>query len=387
MEQHSPHYWWQLCQQTIIGLNNSIDCSKVSAIAVDGTSATLLVTDADCLPLGPALMYNDARCIDQSRLIATIAPQDCAAHGPSSSLAKLLYLQQRYPQARFALHQSDWISARLTGGLIVTDENNALKLGYDCRQRHWPNWFEQLSVRSELLPRVVPPGSTIGLIAPDLASSLGLPPDTHIMAGTTDGVAAFLATGANRIGDAVTSLGSTLVVKLLGENAIFAPEFGVYSHRLGNRWLIGGASNTGGAVLLKYFSREQLNQLSLVLKPDRPTGLHYYPLTGPGERFPVCDNDMQPLLTPRPAEDAQYLQAMLEGMAAIEAQAYELLASLGAPRLTSIRTVGGGAQNQAWTRIRQHHIATLFKPTEQTQAAFGTALLAAGHIHQFITRE
>lgn len=36
--------------------------------------------------------------------------------------------------------------------------------------------------------------------------------------------------------------------------------------------------------------------------------LDYYPLTKPGERFPVNDPAMQPRLTPRPEDDARFLQ-------------------------------------------------------------------------------
>ena len=58
----------------------------------------------------------------------------------------------------------------------------------------------------------------------------GLSPMTVICAGTTDGCASFLATGASEIGDAVTALGSTLVIKQLSDRPINAPDYGVYSH-------------------------------------------------------------------------------------------------------------------------------------------------------------
>ena len=52
---------------------------------------------------------------------------------------------------------------------------------------------------------------------------------------------------------------------------------------------VGGASNTGGAVLKSYFSAQQLNDLMPRLNPDRPTGLNYYPLLHPGERCPASN--------------------------------------------------------------------------------------------------
>jgi sugar (pentulose or hexulose) kinase len=79
----------------------------------------------------------------------------------------------------------------------------------------------------------------------------------------------------------------------------------------GDSWLVGGASNTGGAVLKQFFSGEQLQQLSSQIDPSCPSGLDYYPLTKPGERFPVNDPQLQPRLEPRPAGDALFLQGEL----------------------------------------------------------------------------
>jgi len=79
---------------------------------------------------------------------------------------------------------------------------------------------------------------------------------------------------------------------------------------------------------------------------------------------------------PRPDSDADYLKAMLEGIAAIEALGYRRLAELGAPRLTSVRSVGGGAANPAWTAIRQRKLGVAFLAALSDQAAAGTARLA-----------
>ena len=71
-----------------------------------------------------------------------------AAHGASASLAKLLWLAQTPAgkQARYALHQADWLLGRLCGRYGISDENNALKLGYDIIRRRWPDWLAQLDI-------------------------------------------------------------------------------------------------------------------------------------------------------------------------------------------------------------------------------------------------
>ena len=45
---------------------------------------------------------------------------------------------------------------------------------------------------------------------------------------------------------------------------------------------VGGASNTGGAVLRHFFDDEQIAALTPRLRPDNPAGLDYYPLLRPG---------------------------------------------------------------------------------------------------------
>lgn len=380
--EQEPALWWAALLDTLRSLRDGIDPAAVRALAVDGTSASLLLADSVGRPLAPALMYDDARSRAEAARIAAAAPPDCGAHGPTSALAKLLHLQAM-PGLRFArhaLHQADWLAGRLSGEYGISDENNCLKLGYDSVNRRWPDWLDRLGVRRELLPRVVPPGTVIGTLRDETVRRLGYPAGLRIAAGTTDSVAAFLAAsatvGATETGTAVTSLGSTLVLKVLCDRPVFAPEYGVYSHRLGERWLAGGASNSGGRVLRQFFSQAELDALTPRLDPERPTGLDYYPLTIPGERFPHNDPAYPPRLAPRPADDVVFFQGMLEGIACIEAEGYRLLADLGAPYPRTVLTVGGGARNAAWTAIRQDMLQVPLRAARNEQACYGAALLA-----------
>jgi sugar (pentulose or hexulose) kinase len=63
-------------------------------------------------------------------------------------------------------------------------------------------------------------------------------------------------------------------------------------------------------------------------------------------------------------------------MARIEAKGYELLQSLGATRLRHVFTAGGGAKNPAWTQIRDRLLGVPVSLAAQTEAAYGTAILA-----------
>jgi hypothetical protein len=306
-----------------------------------------------------------------------VAPVDTAARGASTSLAKLLWLLQQPAcrMARHALHQADWLLGRLAGRFGITDENNALKLGYDVVNACWPAWLTELKIPPSLLPDVVSAGHPIGTLQPAWCERWGMTAQTRILSGTTDSTASFIATGA-QAGEAVTSLGSTLVLKIRSGTPVFAPEYGIYSHRLGNSWLAGGASNSGGAVLQQYFNADEIERFTALISADQPTGLDYYPLVSEGERFPVNDPGLQPRLQPRPAEDAVFFQGILEGIANIELQGYRKLAELGAPWPEKVLTTGGGAVNATWRTIRSQLLGIPVVAAKHQEAAYGAALLA-----------
>ncbi len=379
-----PNIWLQLLDQLLIETVEKLQQlnkhHRIVAISIDGTSGTLIACKKDGTALSLALMYNDMQSQKQAEIIHRFAPADSAVHGASSALAKALNLLQKYPQTEQFCFQADWLAASLTGQYGISDENNCLKLGYDSMNRSWPNWLQDNSenaiVASAMLPVVVAPGTKIATIKADLIKKYNLANNCLVIAGTTDSNAAVLATGANKIGDAVTSLGSTLVIKLFSDRPLFSPRYGIYSHRLNNHWLVGGASNSGGRVLLQHFSQAQLDKMTPQLKPEQATGLNYYPLAGIGERFPVNDNKKQNNTSPRPSSHVVFFQGLLEGIANIEAEGYKKLNALGAGTAKRIFTAGGGSKNPAWKQIRKQTTGIEILDAVHTEACYGSALLA-----------
>jgi sugar (pentulose or hexulose) kinase len=375
--EQQPDDWWSGVQQILSRLLEESGGKTIRAIAVDATSSTLLLCDERGEPLSAGLMYDDSRGGAWLPEIRCCAPANSPVLSASSSLAKLLYLSDSLKQRPFlALHQADWIMGRLCGHYPMSDENNCLKLGYDPQSRRWPAWLTDLGIPPGCLPRVFPTATRIGTISPAVAAQAGLSDDVAVVTGTTDSNAAFLATGADQVGDAVSSLGSTLVLKILSDKPVFAAEYGVYSHRLGDRWLVSGASNTGGAVCRAFFSQQEITRHTRRISPERPTGLDYYPLLRPGERFPVNDSGLSPRLSPRPDDDARFFQAILEGIARIEQAGYALLQRLGAPRPERVISVGGGAVNEPWRAMRQALLGVPVVRAQRQEAAYGSALLA-----------
>lgn len=326
-------------------------------------------------------MYNDARASQQAAGVKQQLSSSLPIANPTSSLPKLLWLREHFQisENHHALHQSEWLSGKLCQRFDTGDENNCLKLGYDPVRRAWTQGMENLNFPTSILPTVHPPGNVIAKVSANIVASTGLDCDCLIMTGTTDSTAAALATDILQTpapGTAVTSLGSSMTFKTLSDSPLFDADLGIYSHRVGKYWLVGGASNSGGAVLKALFSDQEIEQFTQQLNPHQATGLDYYPLLKNGERFPHNDPEYPSRLTPVPDNRALYFQGILESMAAIEQHAYQLLEDLGAPKITKILTLGGGSKNEGWRQIREHLLNCPVFKAGQIQAAYGTALLA-----------
>jgi sugar (pentulose or hexulose) kinase len=373
-EARQPQSWWHRVSECLTSLSKQIDISSVEGIAVDGTSGTVLSLDKDGEPLGDVLMYNDP-CPDKDIVdrISATAPSSSPALGANSGLARAIHLSRSSGVSR-VVHQADWILTKLGQAEPVADENNALKSGYDLSAETWPDWIEKAGMDRSMFPRVVRAGDVLGPVD-GFSKRVGLSAECRFHAGTTDGCASFLATGASRIGDGVTALGSTIVLKLACDRPINAPEYGVYAHRVLDFWLVGGASNSGGAVIRALLGGDVLEDLTSRMRADEPTRFDYYPLLKPGERFPINDPAYLPRLTPRPTDDALFFQGLLEGMTEIERLGYSRLKELGGPTLRSVRTVGGGAKNPIWAKMRSAALSVPQSRAASVEAAVGTASL------------
>jgi sugar (pentulose or hexulose) kinase len=374
-----PWTWWSATRTALLALGQQIDLAQIQALSIDATSGTVLAVDRQGRPLGRARMYNDTALPTTLAALASILPEDSAARGATSPLARMIEMQQ--PGVHKIIHQADWLTGQFSGRFDVSDESNALKSGFDVIARTWPNWMGHTPLDPLLLPEVVPTGTDLGPIRPEVAAQLGFNKNLRIVSGTTDGCASFLASGARAYGDGVTSLGTTLTLKQVCSKPIAVAKYGIYSHRLADRWLCGGASNSGGAVLLQFFSRERIAELETQLNPTVATNLNYYPLPSVGERFPHAIGSLGPCMEPRPPDDARFLQGLFEGIAAIEKTGYSRLQEFGAPALKRVFTVGGGARNQAWRLIRERVLGVSVRQGF-ADAAYGTALLALASVKQ-----
>jgi len=363
--------WWQAFDDRMQQLGHRGRLAEVQALAFAGTSGTVLTVDEYGRPEGPALMYDDPRGAEQREALRRLViDPDAQLDG----LARWRWLVASRGQAGRPVSQADWFVLRLTGR-HVSDSNNSLKWGFDAVSECWPPALVERF--GDELPTVHRAGTPVGPVQSEWCRRWRLPAGTQVATGTTDSMAALWASGASREGDGVTSLGSTLALKLISARPVADAASGVYSHRFGEGFAVSGASNTGGRVLARYFRGEEIDRLSREIDPERPDTLGYWPLAGRGERFPVVAPTMRPRLTPRPADPAAFLAGLLRGIARIEAIGYRRFATLGATPVRRVLSSGGGASNATFRAIRSRALGVPVTMAEHTEAAVGAARLAA----------
>ena len=159
------------------------------------------------------------------------------------------------------------------------------------------------------------------------------------------------------------------------------PEHARHLGRVRQARLLRGGLHSKAAQRLAPVIGNQLHRRRQI-NPDQPSGLQLRPLPRRGERFPVDDPDLEPLLGPRPVSDALFLQGLLEGLAAIERDGWQRLQALGAPPIGRVISLGGGAHNPQWRRIRERCLAVPVANRPKLSAAAGVAQLALRALQQ-----
>jgi len=381
-KEQRPSDWWDAAKSAVCACMGQIDASRVEAIAIDGTSGTVVPLDGENNPIGNALMYNDARSGAEAEEVrkkgGAMEEKLGYVFNSSYALPKILWLLNHGCKAKGFVHQTDYIVGKLTGDYSITDYSNALKTGYDLVLEEWPQFIFELGIRRDMLSKVVAPGKVIGVVSAEAAAETGLSAGTKVVSGATDGYSSALSAGISEPGDWASIIGTTFVLKGIEKQLIVDPQGRIYSHKHPQGyWLIGGASNVGGKCLNDAFGKERFEELNREVAKVSPTGVAAYPLTGTGERFPFVSPQAEGFFIGDVSDDAVRYASLMEGVGYVERLTFEMLEGLGCESPVRLYTAGGACKSPEWLQVRANILGKeLYVPFE-TDAAMGTALLAS----------
>ncbi|WP_409332994.1 gluconokinase [Trujillonella humicola] len=235
---------------------------RVVGISLSAAMHGLLPMDGDGHPLGHLVTWADDRA---ARWAAALVADGRAAGlhertgtpvHPMSPLLKLSWERARDPEGIQRVPRwggvKELLLATLTGGPHALDRSCASATGlYDIRAQRWdPEALEIAGVRREQLGEVLPTTTVLPGLRADVAEATGLPRDTPVIAGASDGTLANLGVGAVRPDVAAVSLGTSGALRVVVPAPTVDPGRRLFCYALtDDAWVVGGAVNNGGSVV------------------------------------------------------------------------------------------------------------------------------------------
>ncbi len=393
--------FWQTVVDTIVEAVAKAGRHRLSAIGVSSMAESgLLIDQRDGRPLTGIIPWFDISANNQAIRLEKEAGRQAgflrSGIYPSfkCSLAKILWLRDvRGISTENALWLSaaDYIVYRLTGA-AATDYSLATRTyAFDINARAWDAAFlRQFDLSPNLFPEVLPAGTIVGNVTPDMSRAGNLLPGVPVSVCGHDHVCGAFAVGAAEPGIIFDSMGTAeAFMGFMPLTQLGLPEyesgltFGCHVARNRNYWM-GGLSTSGGSVewlrrLLADPSLTYEQFESLVSSaPDQPTGILYFPyLAGSGS--PNSDPLARAAFVGLSAAHSRpdLARAVMEGTA------FEMETDrLAAVRVTgqSVRRMvaaGGGTRSRTWLQIKADVSGCQIEvPMVDETTLLGAALLA-----------
>ncbi len=429
--EQDPAQWWQTISagaRELLG-RKLVDAHDILAVSCTGQWSVTVPVDDRGMHLAAAVHWLDSRGAPYSQRITDGlikvegynvwrlqrwlrltggAPTKNGADG----LSHLLFLKHErpdiYARAYKLLEPTDYIAFRLCGRATASFGTVFPYMVADCRDNtrvcYDPVILRWAGIDRQKLPDLVPTGSVVGSILPEIARDWGLSTETKIVSGSCDAQTALLGSGCVADYDAHVCIGTTgwitchvpfkktslshwiatMPAGLPGRNLVVAEQgsAGKCLESFLHQWLFPGGDFGSPPPDDLYAALERVVQRV----PAGSRGLMFLPwLNGAGP--PNSDRYMrggffnQSFITGRD----EAARAVLEGVALNLRWLRDAVQKFIARPLPSLRFIGGGAQMAAWGQILAD---VLNCPIEQvrdpnvaiSRGAGVLALLGLGHI-------
>ena len=416
----NPVEWWtelrEAAREAIDGTD--ADRDELHAVAITGQWASSVPVGADGEPVGDVLLWSDTRARDLVRKviggpvsISGFAPQKVlpflrltgGAPSPSGAdpTGHSLLLQARLPEVyaktTVILEPVDYLGLRFTGRAAATPASMIASWLTDNRLGAPLGYVDSLVRRTRRdrarLPELIPTGSVLGPLLPEVAAELGVAPGAPVVCGIPDLHAAIVGSGAvapyeTHIAVSTTSWVGTRVpfkrTDILHQIATVpgldpAHPIVANNQETGGaclHWLreqivappdglLGGGSGIGDSGAAAEAPSPSFDDLLRLAEraPAGCEGLLFMPWLN-GERSPVEDKIARAgwLNLSLRTDRAMLVRSVLEGVAYNSRwlfDAYEKFLKRPVPR---VRILGGGAQSDLWCQI---YADVLGRPVEQ----------------------
>ena len=407
--EQDPRLWTRALQVTIRRLLQNVPegASAVKGLSFGSQLDGMVVCDAKGEPLRPAMIWMDRRAEAQAaalkeRLSPAEFYHEVGANLDSShAVFKALWVRDEQPEifSRAAtLMPPGAYVLREASGVLAIDYSNASSLALlDPRTRAWSEpVLDATRIDARMLPELAPATRVVGNVTRSFAEGSGLTPDTAIVLGCGDEMAATLGAGVYAPGEVCDVVGTAEPVCAVStrprEDRTMLVE--CHPHADPGSWLLENPGFVSGGNLRWW--RDQLCPVERDAEA-RGQGDAYDLVTGPAAQVPAGAEGllflpcMQGAMAPEwngaargvfygltlAHSKAHMTRALLEGSAFALRDILEAMraAGLDVRRLT---IVGGGAKGALWRQIKADVTGLPVRvPTSVETTATGAAILAA----------
>jgi len=373
---------------------------EVEAIGVSAIGPCVVVTDAELVPLRPAILYGvDTRATSQGEaLTASLGADEVFRRGGNlftsqSAGPKIAWLKDEEPdvwrRARWFMTSQSWIVAKLTGEVTMDHGTGGyFHPLYDLAEKRWDVTGCEDFIDEARLPRLAWSTEVAGRVHAEAAAATGLPEGTRVIVGATDSPAEAVGAGVISDGAMMAQYGSTGYFIRVGDKPITHPDLWAAPFCFENTYVLAGGTSTLGTAtrwisdLLDITDTEDdvtFGRL-LDLAADSPPGARGV-LVVPhfsGERTPFQDPHSRAAIIGLGMEHtrADVARAVLEGLGHSVAEALLVYERAGIA-IEHVVAIGGATKNDVilstvstLTGLDQHVAVS-------PGAAFGDAFMAA----------
>lgn len=392
--QQDPQDWWSAVKRLLSKLSKTGMEPKI--IGLTGQMHSLVLLDKKGNVLRPAILWNDQRCYEETKIITELLGGEEAVierlGNPvltGFTAPKMLWVKNHEPEiykkACTFLLPKDFIAWKLTGELCTEPSDASGTSLFSVKENSWDE--EALKILSDSHiepPKVIPSQAVVGTMLGDVAKEVGFGSRPLIVAGGADNACASLGMNAFTENVMVISIGTSGTVILTSKRYI--PDLTGRVHTF--RHVLKDMFYHMGVVLsatfsLDWFSRlinhQDVGTLIDQLQNTEPCqgGVFFLPYLS-GERTPHRNPNARGVIFGFSASsDKKTLtRSILEGVAFALRDCKDAIERLVAvPRVAKV--TGGGSRSELWAKIVASALNIQLEQLVQNEgASIGAAMLA-----------
>lgn len=378
-----PQAWWdEIIDATTTALDSgAVPRSWIRAISITGQWSSTVPVRADLTPAGPCRLWMDTSAAARSKemiggpvmgyhptklaswLRRTAGVPSPFGGDPISHMLGFIHDEPAIDaDTTWYMEPVDHLSSRFAGRAAATAASMTGAWLIDIRgdRLAYDDQLTRLAgIPAAKLPPLLPPGSVLGPIAPEVADLLGLAPDVQVVTGTTDLHAAWVGSGTLADGRAHMSISTTSWISCAVPFKKTDPLHSIATVPgvIPGRNLVADNHEAAGASLA-WLSRSVVSGTYTDLcaeaeaSPPGSNGVLFTPWLA-GMRSPTDDRLARAgwhgmgLTTTR----SDLIRSVLEGVALQSRWLLGPVEKFAGHRFEALRILGGGASSDLWCQI------------------------------------